>query len=295
MNGPDIVKSPETFEALSMPLLPETIYLCQVSERMSCGACCGLYNGTETSRNSLLKRLAFQTERFRKVARTMEAIDVFRETMEKRDSDPPLYPDFYRCPFLGLIGKTRSCVGCLLHPDSEGNCGIDYRGLSFYGGLACREYFCPACHQLAPNRKAILKAICTDWHLYGLVITDLFFVNAFFSEIEGRLRRTLDMNEILPRSEAAGMLYAFLKLKLDWPFRGPGWRGPGTYFFNDRKYPPMPIDYPALGCPPSRFDRLFQALGSAFESKTSLERGERTLSTFFSELERCFNAPIDSL
>ena len=39
------------------------VYLCQVGERVSCGACCGLYNVADLSRDSLEDRLARRTVR----------------------------------------------------------------------------------------------------------------------------------------------------------------------------------------------------------------------------------------
>ena len=46
------------------------VYLCQVGERVSCGACCGLYNVADLSRDALEDRLARRTERFAAVARS---------------------------------------------------------------------------------------------------------------------------------------------------------------------------------------------------------------------------------
>ena len=139
--------------------VPGGVYLCQVDENVSCGACCGLYNCPDASRAYLQERLAFRTERFREVPRDTDAIDAFREQMERRESRQRPYPDFYHCPFLGLVGRENSRVGCLLHPLAEGNQGVDLRGLSFYGGLACREYFCPSHRNLPPVYKTIIKSV----------------------------------------------------------------------------------------------------------------------------------------
>jgi len=144
--------------------VPGGVYLCQVDENVSCGACCGLYNCPDASRACLQERLTFRTERFREVPRNTDAIDAFQEQMERREPRQRPYPDFYHCPFLGLVGRQNSRVGCLLHPLADGNQGVDLRGLSFYGGLACRDYFCPSHRNLPPVYKAIIQSVC-----HGLV------------------------------------------------------------------------------------------------------------------------------
>ncbi len=258
---------------------------------MACGACCGLYNRPDTSRRFLFGTLASRTLRFAKVPRTAEAIDAFRVQEEHLEAEPGPYPDFHRCPFLGLVGKKRMRVGCLLHPLSEGNQGVDLRGLSFYGGLACRDYFCPSHQSLSSREKKIVKATCRNWHLYGLVITDAGFVSSVFSEVELRTGTTLDEKGILENPSALSALTAVFNLKVHWPFRAPGWKGPGTYFFNDAAYPPIPINYEKLGRFSSRFNALLESLGSAFDTSEALGAAEEILERAFGRLERSLGAP----
>jgi hypothetical protein len=66
------------------------------------------------------------------------------------------FPEFHHCPYVGLIGNELSRVGCLLHPMAEGNTGVDFRGLSYYGGMACRIYFCPV-NNICLNELKILS------------------------------------------------------------------------------------------------------------------------------------------
>ncbi len=291
MNGQGVVEKRRSVFQHPEATVPGGVYLCQVSESVSCGACCGLYNRADASRETLLKILSFRTREFQEIPRAADAIEAFRLRMEHLESDPGIYPDFYRCPFLGLVGKQRSRVGCLLHPLSDGNRGIDFRGLSFYGGLACREYFCPPCRNLSADRKEIVRAVCTDWYLYGLVITDAAFLDAVCSEVDRRLGRNLHLKEIQENSGAAKAMKFFFDLRQSWSFRAVGWKGPGTYFFKDATYPPIPIEYEKLGCAVSRHDALFQALGSGFKSREALETAEVILESSFSRLTKCLWAP----
>jgi hypothetical protein len=262
--------------------VPGGVYLCQVGDEVSCGACCGLYNCADASRGALEDLIAGRTAAFRRIPRDADAITDFQVRMERRDPRPRPYPDFYHCPFLGFIDRHRRRVGCLLHPMADGNDGIDYRGLSFYGGLACRDYFCPSYRHLAAPHKEIVKALCADWYLYGLVITEDRLLDAFFGEIERRLKRPLSAVDVLPHADSRQAVREFLALKLDWPHRLPGARGPGNYFFNDGLYPKPPIDYARLGAAPSALDPILHELSSGFSRPEELNLAE-------SRIERLLN------
>jgi hypothetical protein len=256
------------------PPVPGGIYLCQVGESVSCGACCGLYNCARASRDALEELIASRTVEFRKVSRTPDAITDFQVKMERRDPRPRPYSDFYHCPFLGFIGTRHSRVGCLLHPQADGNQGIDYRGLSFYGGMACREYFCPTYRNLPAAYKEIVKTVCTDWYTYGLVITEERMLAGFFGEVEYRLGRGLTAADIQSSPDARTAIADFLEIKLNWPFRRPGWNGVGNYFFNDDRYLPPAVDYARIGAERSGHDIILQELSSAFNSADELKSAE---------------------
>jgi hypothetical protein len=262
--------SPETRD----PAVPGGVYLCQAGETVSCGACCGLYNCANASREALEELIAWRTAEFQKVPRTPDAITDFQVKMERRDPRRRPYPDFYHCPFLGWIGVHQSRVGCLLHPQADGNEGIDYRGLSFYGGMACREYFCPSCRNLPAVYKEIVKAACTHWYIFGLVITEERMLAGFFGEIERRLGRGLTAADIRPDSDARAAVADFLELKLSWPFRRPDWRGVGNYFFNDNRYLPPAVDYARTGAARSPHDVILQELSSTFNSVDEFQVAE---------------------
>ena len=61
------------------------VYLCQVGNRISCSACCGLYNRVDASKLGLKKILKNRTESFLKVERTMESILEFGRETELRE------------------------------------------------------------------------------------------------------------------------------------------------------------------------------------------------------------------
>jgi hypothetical protein len=220
------------------PVVPGGVYLCQVNDTVSCGACCGLYNRPDATRGRLQELLGGRTETFRRVTRDIDAIDAFRLETERREQCERPYADFYACPFLGLIGPHGSRPGCLLHPLADGNDGIDYRGLSFYGGLACRDYFCPTYRDLPAAHKEIVKTVCTDWYLYGLVITEDRLLAAFFGEIESRLGRPLAPAEISAGQPAGDALRELFGAKLTLPW--PGLEGPRQLLFQRRTLPARP-------------------------------------------------------
>ena len=201
--------------------VPGGVYLCQVSETISCGACCGLYNVADASRPALEAMLALRTERFSRLPRRMDAILSFGEQTAAAEGQPRPYPDFHHCPYLGLIGAGHTRVGCLLHPLAEGNQGVDFRGLSEYGGMACRIYFCPATHRLPERYKAILRGVFDNWYDYGLVVTERHLVAALLAEVERHLGRPLDPGPLIRQPAHIAALAALLAIKRQWPFRDP--------------------------------------------------------------------------
>lgn len=266
--------------------VPGGVYLCQVNDAVSCGACCGLYNCADATRAGLQALLGHRTERFAAVPRRADAIDEFRVRLERREHSARPYSDFYVCPFLGWVGADGGRVGCLLHPMAAGNDGIDYRGLSFYGGLACRDYFCPSHRNLAAAHKEIVKAACTDWYLYGLAITEDRLVDAFFGEVEQRAGRRLSAADLSAHADLRPAVLEFLALKLAWPFRAPGAKGPGNYFFNDGLHPKPTIDYARLGLPPSPLDPILRELSSAFDRPAELAQAEAAIERLIARILR---------
>ncbi|MBR9980924.1 MAG: hypothetical protein KFF50_07860 [Desulfatitalea sp.] len=259
------------------PEVPGGVYLCQVNGQVSCGACCGLYNVADPSREGLQRQLERRTRAFGALPRTVAAMDGFARATAAGECQERPFPDFHHCPFIGLIGPDRSRVGCLLHPLGEGNAGIDLRGLSDYGGLACRTYFCPATHQLPGRHKQVLRLIFEDWHLYGMVVTEAQLVGAMFHWIERRLGYPLEPPLVTAHPQAPARLRDLLALKRQWPFRPPDHDTPCHYFFTDPPHVRPPIDYRRLGAAPSPLDVMLRELVSHFGTQTDLQRAEQLL------------------
>ncbi|MCP4351822.1 MAG: hypothetical protein GY795_40690 [Desulfobacterales bacterium] len=270
--------------------VPGGTYLCQVNDQVSCGACCGLFNVSDVSQSVLTSMLMRRTEAFAKVPRNMDSILEFKEEIEAREIQVRPFPDFHHCPYIGLTGPNRSCVGCLLHPLASGNNGIDFRGLSYYGGVACRVYFCPTYHSLPKSYKEIIRKIATDWYLYGMVITEVNMLNAFFQETEKRLGYEITKEDFSWNGKSADIVREFLSLKIDWPFRASN-TILCNYFFGDKLYPKPLFNYKAIGSSVSKYDVILQELVSSFDSAEELHWAENILDQLFDRMIRSFEAP----
>lgn len=255
--------------------VPGGIYLCQVGERVSCGACCGLYNVADASRKTLVRVLQERTRRFARVPRTADAIEDFARQTQALEPRQRPFSQFHHCPFIGMIGANHSRAGCLLHPLAAGNEGVDFRGLSYYGGLACRTYFCPATHQMASRHKQILRSVIDDWHLYGLVVTETDLVGALFQNIEDRLGRPIETSLFENRPTAGRQLIQLLRLKIDWSYRPARFDTPCHYFFFDVASTKPDVDYTRLGAAPSCHADVLRELVSEFQSAEDLREAEQ--------------------
>ena len=260
----------------SIPV-PGDVYLCQTSRTCSCGACCGLYNAADASARSLQAVLAYRTLEFADVTRSVEAILEFQEAVEKREKQQRPFRDFHHCAFIGMIGRDRSRVGCLLHPEAEGNEGVDFRGLSWYGGMACRRYFCPTHRQLPARFKIAVREAAPPWYLYGLIVTEVNMLACFFSATESRLNRKLAPHDVSSRPDWRKALNGFFQLKADWPFRSPDAPGPANYFFEDGLYRCPEVRYPDDSPRKSPFDAIFRSLRSSFDSRSELMAAEKII------------------
>jgi hypothetical protein len=260
--------------------IPGEVYLCRVNETLSCGACCGLYNVADASRRGLEQLLLHRTKLFAQVPRTLNAILSYRENIERRKSQLPPFPEFHHCPYIGFVGRS---VGCLLHPMTEGNGSVDWRGLSYYGGMACRIYFCPTYHDLDNHHKAIVRDVAQNWYDYGLVITEARLLASFFRHVEARIERSLKTEDVACNPQFAAALRELLQLKVRWRFRDPRC-SLCHYFFKDQRHPKANIDYGALGTRPSTYDAILVELNSTFHSAGELRQAEDELGRLFERL-----------
>lgn len=262
----------------------ESVYLCQVGDRVSCGACCGLYNVANLSQNRLETLLYERTEKFSSVPLTVDGIDSFRQAIEGWTSEDRPFRQFYHCPYLGLIGKNRERVGCLLHPAATGKEGLDWRGLSYYGGLACRTYFCPSNRLLPEAWQKTLRQSMDHWYPYGLIVTERHLLTAFFVELEKRIGRPVSASDFAPPSKAAALFREFAGLKSTWPYRRLRAPGACNYFFENGQYPRPPVHRSDAGIRMSPYETILKELDSGFASADDLYAAESLLDRLFSQL-----------
>jgi hypothetical protein len=258
--------------------VPGGVYLCQVDARISCGACCGLYNVADLSREKLSAVLARRSRRFARIERTVEAIEAFAREAQRLEPQQRPFAQLHHCPFIGLIGEALGRAGCLLHPLADGNGGVDFRGLSYYGGLACRTYFCMTTRELAPRWKRILRKVLDHWYIFGLVITETELLTAIFELLESRLGRPLDAAWVAGAG-AVESLKRLLTLKCRWPFRPPSHFTACHYLFRDNAHPKPMIPYDSLGAATSVYDGILRHMPSAFEDSQALGKAEALIES----------------
>lgn len=255
--------------------------LCQVNDQVSCGACCGLYNVPVASRNALVQLLKARTRQFRRTPRTVEAIFRFKRDVEQRERQDRPMREFHHCPFLGLIGPRGKTVGCLLHPEGTGNNGMDFRSLSYYGGMTCHIYFCPSTRLLPLRYKQILRNVLDDWYLYGLIVTETKLLKSFFEELEARVNRPLYLEDFAAHRASREALKHLFLLRVSWPFRSSGNHRLANYFFNDHLYARPPIAPAVPGGAISRYRLILQELETDPTSERGLRQAELYLDDRF--------------
>jgi hypothetical protein len=240
--------------------------LCQPDACKSCGACCGIYNYLDSSREALTLRLRQRTERFCRTVRGPEDLETFSRDVRAREDQARRFEVIYCCEYAGFLDVEERRVGCLLHPAQNG--GSDMRAVSFYGRELCDGHFCPSYHFLNRTEQRILMELLDDWYLYGLCITDIDLVKGYFRHLADRLGEMPPPERF--RGEAARTIARrFFAFKLTWPFRSTDANRFGRFYFDGAQHMIRHIDYEALGSERSRFDGIFLSLSSLF-----LERGE---------------------
>lgn len=247
------------------------IHLCQPDSCKSCGACCGLYNYTDSNRESLARRLRWRTALFPEVVKSPSDLEHFSSLVRGAEDQARRYEVIYCCEYLGFLDPREQRVGCLLHPLQ--NQGRDLRDVSFYGRDLCDGHFCPSYNYLSREEKRGLIAVLDDWYLYGLCVTDIDLVKAYFRLVSERLCAT-PRPERLQEEPLRHLVRQFFELKLNWPYRDPAVNRLGKYFFDGSEYRIDRIDYEGLGCGRSPFDAIFLSLSSRFSSREELLTAE---------------------
>jgi hypothetical protein len=257
-----------------------SVHLCQPDAGKSCGACCGLYNYADSTRASLVGRLRARTARFHADVRGIEDLPAFSEKTRQAEDQAKRYEVIYCCEYAGFLDLQEKRVGCLLHPSVNG--GADLRDVSFYGRELCDGHFCPSYHYISRQEKLALLHIFDDWYLYGLCLTDIDLVKAYFRLISDGVCETPAPEKFRngPLRKAARRFFDF---KLTWPFRSPAVNRLGKYYFDGSQYMINHIDYKKLGCERSRLDGIFLSLSSEFKSREDVVAAERLIQASIDE------------
>lgn len=264
----------------------DTIYLCQVSETVSCGACCGVYNLPDLSREKLDILLSQRTEDFAAVPRTENAIFEFQRKNKGPHRLSRPFAQFHHCPFLGLIGSNKSRAGCLLHPAAPGNNGVDYRSLSWYGEQACRTYFCPSTSKLAAVYTSIILHAIDDWYVFGLIVTEHSLLTAYFKEMESLLGRDLTLSDYSQSIGARNAFREFAELKSTWPYRRENAPGPCNFFFENGLYPRPEVFRSTPDIRLSPYEIILRELDSGFSTREEVDAADQLLDDLFGKTVR---------
>ncbi|MGC3999742.1 MAG: hypothetical protein QM767_20765 [Anaeromyxobacter sp.] len=239
--------------------------LCQ-RDGLSCGACCGLYNATELSREGMQAELRRRTAALARVPRTAEGFAAAAKALAE-DGPEPLFPSVRICPLLGYLDAAETRIGCLAHPLVTG--GPDLRACGVYDVLTCESFLCPSHAWLSVAEVAIVLRAAGDFYLYGLVVTDVDFVRAVLAGVAARAGQQVEPRHLehAPFRQALQRLFA-LKEEL-----APGSEGLFGAFRPGQDGDPVDrrIDYAALGADPSPHDTILTCVGADPRSGNDLD------------------------
>jgi len=246
------------------------LHLCQPDGAKSCGACCGLYNWEDHSRETLESLLGRRTELFFSLGETPD-LEKYHNLSQPLSPSPKLCEDIYNCEFLGFVDGEHKRVGCLLHPALHHS--VDLRECSFYGAKLCGEHFCSSFTYLTRMEQEAVVCSLDDWYLYGLVITDIDLVKTFFTHVQNCLGDCVRVKRLRDVGVQVA-LHDFFRLKEYWKFVSGGKRL-GKYYFSNAEYRIARVEYERnLRVKPSRFDKIFLSLASAFKTEDDIIEAE---------------------
>lgn len=255
--------------------------LCQ-RETASCGACCGLYNRRDLSRPAIRAELSRRTRALRETARTPAAFRAAGEALA-RENPAPLFPLVRVCPMLGFLDEAETRVGCLAHPAATG--GPDLRDCGVYDARTCDGFFCPSHAFLSEEEAALVEASTGDFHLYGLVVTDVPFLRAVLAAVANLAGARAELRH-LAHPPFRSALRRLLALKEELV---PGSEGLFGAFAPaaDGGEVPRRIDYAAFGREGSPYDEILTCAGADPRSGNDLDLFEAEVRT---RLDACVRA-----
>jgi hypothetical protein len=258
--------------------------LCQ-RDSVSCGACCGLYNRLDLSRGAVRAELARRTRALRDVERTPEA---FRSAGAElaRGAPAPVFPLVRVCPLLGFLDEAQARVGCLAHPASTG--GPDLRDCGAYDAGVCESFLCPSHSWLTEEEAALAESATGDFHLYGLVVTDVPFLRAALAAVAQLAGARVELRHLAHEPFRAA-LRSLLALKEE---LAPGSEGLFGAFAPGPDGEPVPrrIDYGALGRASSPHDEILTCVGADPRSGNDLDELEAEVRRRLDTCRRAFPA-----
>jgi hypothetical protein len=251
----------------------------------SCGACCGLYNRQDLSRGAVRAELRRRTRALEGVPRTAEA---FRAAAARLSAaaPAPLFPSVRVCPLLGFLDGAESRVGCLAHPGATG--GPDLRDCGAYDASTCETFYCPSFSFLSEDEAALAEAASGDYHLYGLVVTDVPFLRAVLGAVAARTGARVARRHL----DHAPFLAALRRLLAVKEELAPGSDGIFGAFrpAPDGGDAPRRIDYEAMGRERSPYDEILLCAGADPRSGNDLERLEAEIARRLDACARAFRA-----
>ena len=263
-------------------------HLCQPDYTKSCGACCGLYNFEDHSRETLTALLKRRTELFFSSGENPDPA-AYQKKIGTIPPPPKLCETIHNCEFLGFVDKAKKRVGCLLHPVLHQ--GRDLRTCSFYGAELCSSHFCISYSSLTPvEQKAVICSL-NDWYLYGLVLTDVDFVKSFFYHVQNRMGDSVKAGK-LDKEEVHSNLRNYFELKESWRFSSNDSRL-GKYYFSQAEYRIARIDYEKnWKVRPSQFDTIFVSLASNFKTEGEVLEAESIIEEKISRFIEGYRRPV---
>ena len=251
-----------------------SFHLCQPGGGASCGACCGLYNFRDHSRPALQARLQRHTQALATVAREPAAYSAAARELAAQERGGALFPAVRICPLLGFLpqepGSAAPRVGCLAHPKVTG--GVDLRDCGVYRAEVCETFTCPSFGWLSDAQARLVQAACADWYLYGLVITDVEFVQGCLRLLAWECGQELAPARLQAHPAALAALAALFRLKEE-AARAPEQGGVFGRFRPDAQGEPemQALDYAALGLHADPADDVVVCLGALPESAAALQ------------------------
>lgn len=262
-----------------------TIRLCQRAQA-SCGACCGLYNVEDHSREALTAELWRRTRALARVPREEAA---FRRAAAElaAGAASPLFPSVRNCMLLGFLDPAGARIGCLAHPLATG--GADLRAAGVYDVLTCDAFLCPSHAWLSEEEAQLVELGAGGWHLYGLTVTDVPFLRACLGAVAARTGARVERRHL----EHAPFLRALRRLLALKEELEPGSEGLFGAFKPGRDGEPVPrrIDYEALARDASPYDTILTCVGADPRSGNDLDRLEAELRRRLDACAAAFAAP----